>query len=485
MKHLFFPFLRKITILMVLSFLIVLNLTAQVPQVPLTIEDAVLTPSDLTGTYVIQTFEGICMSPFVGVWGDNAVIGFTGTNFAMDIVKASETTYYIQYGDKKINYSHEWDLKCDNTSADKIEWQINVISGDTVSLQRKGENKYIKYQITGDPSLTRFYSDAGDPTKLLMRKVTSKRPVNIPEASKYNWVANALNAQDLSGKYLIQNSTKDFMTTDAATDNDISIVASSDSAFALDLVKQVDGTYIISSGDLMANNLHSWLLRFDVFTTACNTWNINIIQGNQVTIQRARDGQFLKNQQNPDVSGIYKYYTNGGNDNDVNYYLQTVTGIVTDKIVLTNGINTAQALYDGTTDANYQPNARATFQEAINAAKSVKDNSYATQTQVDQALITLNAANNAFNASIATGIPSNLLSSVVISKNPVYDVLSLTNTSNVTKIAIYSTIGQEVYTQKVNGSELSISVNNWQSGLYLVKLTDISGQTKTLKIKIK
>ena len=470
---------------MVFSFLVVMNLTAQVPQVPLTIEDAALTPSDLTGTYVIQTFDGICMSPFVGVWDDNTVIGFTGTNFAMDIVKASETTYYIQYGDKKINYLPEWDLKCDNTSTDKIEWQINVINGDTVSLQRKGENKYIKYQNSGNPTLTRFYSDAGNPTKLLMRKVTSKRPVNIPEASKYNWVANELNEQDLSGKYLIQNSTKDFMTTDAATDNDISIVASSDSAFALDLVKQVDGTYIISSGDLMANNLHSWLLRFDVLTTASNTWNINVIQGNQVTIQRARDGKFLKNQQNPDGSTIYKYYTDGGNENDVNYYLQTVTGLVTDKIAFTNGINTAQALYDGTTDANYQPNARATFQEAINAAKSVKDNSYATQTQVDQALITLNAASDAFKAALITGISSNILSSVVISKNPVYDVLSLTNTSNVTKIAIFSTIGQEVYTQKVNGSELSISVNNWQSGLYLVKLTDINGQTKTLKIKIK
>ena len=76
----------------------------------------------------------------------------------------------------------------------------------------------------------------------------------------------------------------------------------------------------------------------------------------------------------------------------------------TDKSALIAAINNAQSLYDasevGTEPGQYPQEARDALYAAINAAKAVKDNPGATQSQVDSAVIALNDAVDIFKDSV-------------------------------------------------------------------------------------
>lgn len=70
-----------------------------------------------------------------------------------------------------------------------------------------------------------------------------------------------------------------------------------------------------------------------------------------------------------------------------------------DKTALNTAITEAEAYYNSISETN--PDAAATLLEAINAAKAVQDNADATQTEVETATTTLNAAVSAAQADVA------------------------------------------------------------------------------------
>ncbi len=76
----------------------------------------------------------------------------------------------------------------------------------------------------------------------------------------------------------------------------------------------------------------------------------------------------------------------------------------TDKSALIAAINNAQSLYDasesGTEPGQYPQEAKDALYTAINEAKAVRDDSSATQSQIDNAVIALNNAVDIFKASV-------------------------------------------------------------------------------------
>ncbi|MDD9269350.1 NPCBM/NEW2 domain-containing protein [Paenibacillus sp. GCM10023248] len=78
--------------------------------------------------------------------------------------------------------------------------------------------------------------------------------------------------------------------------------------------------------------------------------------------------------------------------------------VVVDKTALTSAITNAQSLYDaavvGTAAGQYSQAAKDAFGAALTAAKAVKDNQSATQSQVDNAVTALNSAVDAFKAAV-------------------------------------------------------------------------------------
>lgn len=82
--------------------------------------------------------------------------------------------------------------------------------------------------------------------------------------------------------------------------------------------------------------------------------------------------------------------------------------------VLTTAITGANTLLSTTTEGtavgNYTVGSKATLQSAINLSQGIIDNTSSTQTQVDQAAVTLNAAINTYNTAVVEEIdPANLV----------------------------------------------------------------------------
>lgn len=79
-------------------------------------------------------------------------------------------------------------------------------------------------------------------------------------------------------------------------------------------------------------------------------------------------------------------------------------------------------------------------------------------------------------------INNNLKSQINVNPNPFSNQLSFTNLSNNTKIEIFNIHGQLVYDGPlVTENKIEISTNNWESGIYLVK---ISEQNELIYIKL-
>ena len=65
--------------------------------------------------------------------------------------------------------------------------------------------------------------------------------------------------------------------------------------------------------------------------------------------------------------------------------------------------------------------------------------------------------------------------------NPVKDFLNLSYTQDISDVAIFNLLGQQVLARKVNATESKIDMSNLSQGTYLVKLT-FNGQVKTIKV---
>ena len=100
-------------------------------------------------------------------------------------------------------------------------------------------------------------------------------------------------------------------------------------------------------------------------------------------------------------AGTYTvYYKVEGDDNHNAFAPETLSvTIATNKADLSNAITEAEAYYESIKESN--PDAAATLLEAINAAKAVKENADATQTEIATATTTLNDAVTAAKADVA------------------------------------------------------------------------------------
>ena len=71
---------------------------------------------------------------------------------------------------------------------------------------------------------------------------------------------------------------------------------------------------------------------------------------------------------------------------------------------------------------------------------------------------------------------------VVIYPNPVKDVLTV-KAENISQVAVYNAIGQMVFNKSVDSSEVTINLDGFDSGVYLVRVV-ADGNAITRKVSV-
>lgn len=79
------------------------------------------------------------------------------------------------------------------------------------------------------------------------------------------------------------------------------------------------------------------------------------------------------------------------------------------------------------------------------------------------------------------GIEDQALENINLFPNPVHDVLNIKAKENLSSVAIYNLLGQEVLKSNLNNIQESIDVSALNTGVYLAKV-EINGKSKTYKI---
>ena len=80
------------------------------------------------------------------------------------------------------------------------------------------------------------------------------------------------------------------------------------------------------------------------------------------------------------------------------------------------------------------------------------------------------------------GVDENMTQDVEIFPNPVKDVLTI-KADNISNVAIYNSVGQKVYEKTFDSSEVSINLDDFDSGVYMVKAV-VNGDVVTRKISV-
>ena len=65
--------------------------------------------------------------------------------------------------------------------------------------------------------------------------------------------------------------------------------------------------------------------------------------------------------------------------------------------------------------------------------------------------------------------------------NPVKDVLNLSYNKNISNVAVFNMLGQEVFTKSLNANQSRIVMSQLSKGTYMVKVT-ADNQVKTIKV---
>ncbi|WP_264520189.1 T9SS type A sorting domain-containing protein [Flavobacterium sp. N1994] len=73
------------------------------------------------------------------------------------------------------------------------------------------------------------------------------------------------------------------------------------------------------------------------------------------------------------------------------------------------------------------------------------------------------------------------LKNVVLYPNPVKDMLNISGEKNITIVAVYNVLGQEVLTKFFNSNEVAFDISSLTSGTYFVKVY-ADGLVKTMKV---
>ena len=80
------------------------------------------------------------------------------------------------------------------------------------------------------------------------------------------------------------------------------------------------------------------------------------------------------------------------------------------------------------------------------------------------------------------GVDENIANNIRIYPNPAKDLLKI-KAENISNVTIYNTVGQKVYEQTFDSSEVSINIDGFDAGIYLVNLV-ADGNEVTRKISI-
>lgn len=149
----------------------------------------------------------------------------------------------------------------------------------------------------------------------------------------------ALNASDLTGKYVIKTTNNLYMSPIVASDNDDpTIYATKDitSCYAFDIAKDVDGYYTIQSGDHFLVWDHDWLIGVKPLNQAEHkAWKINVLENDVVTFERASaPGKYIKYEVNGNL-GLYKFYSDAGADREIKFTLLKISTTGTQELNIT------------------------------------------------------------------------------------------------------------------------------------------------------
>ncbi len=67
--------------------------------------------------------------------------------------------------------------------------------------------------------------------------------------------------------------------------------------------------------------------------------------------------------------------------------------------------------------------------------------------------------------------------------NPVQNEIALSSTIAIEKVMVYNTLGQQVFTERYNGdTQLSVDVQGWAPGIYIMQLKTENGASKSIKL---
>ena len=81
-----------------------------------------------------------------------------------------------------------------------------------------------------------------------------------------------------------------------------------------------------------------------------------------------------------------------------------------------------------------------------------------------------------------TGIENSIVDNVNVYPNPFQNVLTIENMENVKSLAVYNMAGQVVKHVEVSGSNLTMNLENLNSGVYFVVFTDTQNNTGAIKL---
>lgn len=80
------------------------------------------------------------------------------------------------------------------------------------------------------------------------------------------------------------------------------------------------------------------------------------------------------------------------------------------------------------------------------------------------------------------GVEENMAQNVSIYPNPAKDMLTI-KAENITDVVIFNSLGQKVFAQTFDGNEVTIDINNFDAGIYMVRI-NADGNEVTRKISV-
>jgi hypothetical protein len=162
-------------------------------------------------------------------------------------------------------------------------------------------------------------------------------------------------------------------------------------------------------------------------------------------------------------------YDYGNNSTTYVESLKVAYGTSANAASMTNTIADHASITGGTLT-----NESLTFTPAVSGDYYFGFNAYSIADQyflfVDNIVIDVALANATFDNSTFTYYP-----------NPVKDVLNLSYSKNITNVAVYNLLGQQIIVKTVNGNQSQIDMSNLSNGTYMVKVT-ADNKVKTIKV---